>query len=110
MTTVSVPTRGSSCPKCVAGLDQLIVGGVGDWRTKIVCQACLTVWMESPGTIAGLAAMQYGMSEEAIRQADQLSQREFESVSMGGQESPDLPPALPIARWHARRLAACGRL
>lgn len=106
MSTARIPAAGQSCPSCGAGLDALVVGGVGDWRTKILCSSCLEVWMSPPGHITTLVALQYGISEAAARWADAKSQEEFEQVVLGGPVFDDLPEALNTARWHARRLAA----
>lgn len=106
MSQVRVPVAGESCPKCGAGLDRLVVGGVGDWRNKVICEECLSVTTISMSQVPRLVALQYGISEQAAVLVDQESQREFEQTCLGGEPLKDLPPALPVARWHARRLAA----
>lgn len=109
MSTVKVPTAGAACPQCGAGLDRLVVGGVGDWATKVVCQECWYVWAMPAGHITTLVAIQYGIPEWAAAQADARSQAEFQRITLGGVPDPDFPGVPPAARWHLRRLAQVGQ-
>lgn len=106
MTQQRVPAPGTTCPSCNAGLDCLVIGGVGDWRTKCVCVACMKVWSMPTNAIITLVACQYGITEAQAREADTKSQHEFESICLGGEPYDDLPQSLNTARWHARRLLA----
>lgn len=104
-----VPDNDTRCQKCGAGSETLCFGGVGDWRNKVMCERCHHVWHMHPRQIQALAAQQLGVPEPALAEVDARSQAEFEQVVLGGPNFPDLPEALPVARWLARRLALVRR-
>lgn len=110
---VSVPappteaTKYEKCQKCRAGLDRLVIGGVGDWRHTIMCKECFHVerGLDRQRVIVPLVAKKYGISPKDAYEADERSQDEYERIILGGDVYDDLPKVTSTARWHARRLA-----
>lgn len=102
----TIPTPGAACTSCAAPLSELVLGGVGDWRNKVLCLKCMHLQDNvRPQDMARLVSLQYGISERDAQAADSRSQEEYESVTLGGQPHGDLPGVPPTTRWHARRLA-----
>lgn len=95
-----------TCPKCGVGVEDLVIGGIGDWRTRIICMKCLKVQKGLPyeEVIVPLAAQKHGISEQGLRRADAMSQEEHERVILEGPLYEDLPGVPDQARWLARRL------
>lgn len=65
-----------SCEKCAASFSNLYIGGVGDWRTTILCEKCFHVRRGVPyeAVILPLIAQQYGLSLEEARKRDGKAQ------------------------------------
>lgn len=95
-----------TCPSCGAEIDDLIIGGVGDWRNKIICVRCFKVQKGIPfdEIIVPLAACKHDLSEQSIRNADSISQDEYENIILNGSIRKDLPAVPEKARWLSRRL------
>lgn len=72
----------AKCEECQAGLDHLIIGGIGDWRHTITCQKCFHIrrGLDYKNIILPLAARQHGRSISHIKKADELAQREYEKA------------------------------
>jgi len=39
------------CPECLAGLEDLYVGGVGDWQDTIMCTKCFKIMDRVPEVV-----------------------------------------------------------
>jgi hypothetical protein len=95
-----------TCPGCGAEIEHLVVGGVGDWRTRIVCDLCGKIQRGVPydEVIVPLAACKHETTQAVIRNADSISQDEYERIILGEKPMKDLPAVPKYARWLARRL------
>ena len=67
------------CGKCKADFEWLLIGGAGDWKTTITCEACFAVQRGVPydGVIIPLIAIQYGLSEAEARRRDAIVQEAY---------------------------------
>lgn len=114
MAVVGVPVTDlrpyMTCPKCRAPLEKLVVGGVGDWRQRILCGTCqhIQAGLSFENVILPLVAEKFGISYQAARRADETSQEEYVEVCLGGENFKDLPAMPPVPRWLARRKIAAG--
>lgn len=69
------------CSKCGAGFDRLYIGGVGVWRTSILCEKCHHVHRNVPyrQVIVHLIAEQYDLTYNEALERDQAAQAEYEA-------------------------------
>ena len=90
------------CQRCHAPLEELIIGGVGDWKSCIMCGRCMYVRRGVPfaEVIVPLAARQEGVSETRILERWRDAQREHEEIILGNAKG---LPAPKLARWLASR-------
>ena len=72
------------CTKCNAEFEFLFPGGVGDWRTTIVCEKCFHIRKNVPlqNVIVPLIALQGGIAEWEARQREERAHRAYlESIA-----------------------------
>lgn len=73
----------SSCRSCGAGLDKLVIGGVGTWRGTTLCPLCLHVERNLPEEkiIAPLLARQEGCTiDQALKGIQAAHEAHAESL------------------------------
>lgn len=78
--------RFQTCERCDTELDNLIIGGVGDWRNTILCERCFHLRKGVPmAVINQLAAWQWGITlaqaEAAQKEADDRYYRALAEIS-----------------------------
>lgn len=82
MVNIDTLSEYTNCEKCNAPFSDLYIGGVGDWRTTIMCQRCFHIrdGLSWERVIIPLVARQYNLTIDEARKRDAASQAEYEKM------------------------------